>query len=236
MRPGTLYLVPVPLHEGGVDSIPEGTKAVLAGLRVLIAERAKTARHWLKALCPQVALPEVTVFELDKHRPDLVEDEWLAPALAGQDIGLMSEAGCPGVADPGARVVARAMQLGIPVQALTGPSAILLALMGSGMGGQSFAFQGYLGAKKPDLERDLRNLERSARQQGQTQVFIETPYRNAALLETALRVLMPDTRLGIAAGLGGPDALQLTRSVAAWRKTGVPALDKVPAVFLLGPP
>lgn len=236
MRPGTLYLVPVPLHEGAEQTIPESTRSVLARLRVLVAERARTARHWVKVLCPEVPLPEVTVFELDKHQPERVEDEWLAPALAGQDIGLLSEAGCPGVADPGARVVARAMALGIPIQALTGPSAILLALMGSGMSGQSFSFLGYLGAKRPDLERDLRQLERTARQQGQTQVFIETPYRNAALLETALRVLQPDTRLGLAAGLGGPDALHITRSVAAWRRSGTPALDKVPAVFLVGPP
>jgi hypothetical protein len=131
MRYGTLYLVPVPLHEDGTASIPEATKAVLAGLRVIIAERARTARHWLKVLCPQVPLPEVTVFELDKHRPDVVEDEWLAPAMSGRDIGLMSEAGCPGVADPGSRVVARAMHLGIPVQALDGPSAILLARPGT---------------------------------------------------------------------------------------------------------
>lgn len=232
--PGTLYLLPVPLHEAALDSIPPDTRAVMARLHYHIAERARTARRWIKALIPEVDLSAVTIFELDKHHPERVEAEWLAPALAGHDMGLLSEAGCPGVADPGARVVARAMQLDIPVLALTGPSALLLALMGSGMNGQSFAFQGYLPPRKPELQRELQRLERLMRQTGQTQLFIETPYRNTALLEVALQSLQPDTLLGIAAGLGGPQAYQRTLPVSRWRKTTLPHLDKIPAVFLLG--
>jgi len=233
---GTLYLIPVPLHEAATGSIPSDTLAVLARLRFILAERAKTARHWIRQLLPDAELPAYTVYELDKHRPDLIEDEWLAPLRNGQDLGLMSEAGCPGVADPGAQVVARVMRMGVPVRALVGPSALLLALMGSGLSGQSFAFQGYLGHKKPDLQRDLLHLERLVRQSGQTQLFIETPYRNAALLETALATLQPDTWLGIAAGLTGPGAWQRTLPVRDWLKAPRPTLDKVPAVFLLGRP
>lgn len=234
--PGTLYLIPVPLHEEATGSIPPDTIALLSRVRFILAERAKTARFWIRQLVPEAELPAYTVFELDKHRPDLVEDEWLEPLKRGQDLGLMSEAGCPGVADPGARVVARAMKMNIPVQALVGPSALLLALMGSGMSGQSFAFQGYLGHKKPDLQRDLQRLERLALQSGQTQLFIETPYRNEALFETALATLHPDTWLGIAAGLTGPVAWQRSLPVRAWTREPRPSLDKVPAVYLLGRP
>lgn len=232
--PGTLYLIPVPLDEGGAGTIPADTLNVLSGLKVLIAERARTARRWVKILCPEAELPLITVFELDKHNPSLVDDEWLAPALQGENIGLVSEAGCPGIADPGSLVVARAMALNIPVQALVGPSALLLALMGSGMNGQSFCFHGYLSQKKTELLLDLQRLERTVQQTGQTQLFIETPYRNNAVFETALESLKPDTMLGIAAGLTGPDALQKTLPVRTWRNQAHPTLDKVPAVFLLG--
>ncbi|MBP6185606.1 MAG: SAM-dependent methyltransferase [Saprospiraceae bacterium] len=231
---GTLYLIPVPLDESATATIPADTLRILGQLKVLIAERARTTRRWIKVLCPDADLPSITVHELDKHNRDLIDDEWLAPALTGQDIGLLSEAGCPGIADPGSRVVARAMALDIPVIALVGPSAILLALMGSGMNGQSFVFHGYLSPNKGELQKDLQRLERTVLQSGQTQLFIETPYRNKSVYETALEVLQPGTMFGIAAGLTGTDALQRTLPIHGWRKQIPPPLDKVPAVFLLG--
>jgi len=234
--PGTLYLIPVPLHEQAPDTLPPETLDVLSRLRVLIAERARTARRWIRRLAPEAELPAIIIHELDKHQPSRIDETWLAPALQGQDIGLMSEAGCPGVADPGAVVVARAMTLGIPVRALVGPSSLLLALMGSGLNGQSFAFQGYLAHKKPDLQRDLQRLERLARQTGQTQLFMETPYRNHALFDLALETLQPDTWLSVAADLTSPHAWQRSRPIREWRRSERPRLDKVPAVFLIGRP
>lgn len=233
-KSGTLYLIPTPLHEEALDSIPPVTLEVLERLDCIIAERARTARRWIKALCPVKDISIVEVFELDKHNPEQIDDGWFGPLLKGRDAGLMSEAGCPGIADPGAGVVARAMALGIPVKALPGPSSLIMALMGSGLNGQSFTFHGYLSPKSTVLAGELRRLEAEALRSGQTQLFIETPYRNEALLTTALQCLQPRTMLGIAADLGSPQAWQLTRPVAEWGKWGYPALHKIPAVFLIG--
>jgi 16S rRNA (cytidine1402-2'-O)-methyltransferase len=231
---GTLFLIPTPLHQEALDSIPPATLAVLDRLDCIIAERARTARRWIRALCPLKDIERVEVHELDKHAPETVDDAWLAPLLQGRHTGLMSEAGCPGIADPGARVVARAMALGIPVQALPGPSSLIQALMGSGLNGQSFAFHGYLPPQATALAAQLRRIEMEALRHGQTQIFIETPYRNESLLQTALLSLQPQTLLAVAANLGSPQAWHLTRSVADWRSAALPALHKIPAVFLIG--
>ncbi|MEZ5030470.1 MAG: SAM-dependent methyltransferase [Saprospiraceae bacterium] len=229
-------MIPVPLTpEGtGVGTIPADTVDVIRTVRVILAERARTARRWIKAICPDVDLSEYAVFELDKHHRHRIEDEWFAGALAGQPMGMMSEAGCPGVADPGARVVSRARDLGIPVQALVGPNSLILALMGSGLNGQSFAFQGYLSPRKPAVVDDLKRLEKLAKSTKQSQIFMETPYRNDVLLATALEVLEPDTWLAIASNLTAPDGWQETRTVKGWSKGERPVLGKVPSVFILG--
>ncbi|WP_287369757.1 SAM-dependent methyltransferase, partial [Thauera sp.] len=157
----------------------------------------------------------------------------LAPALEGRDIGLMSDAGCPAVADPGARLVARAHALGIRVAPLVGPSSILLGLMGSGLNGQSFAFHGYLPVNEAERDTALRALEDESRKLGRTQIFIETPYRNERMFDALLKTLKPETRLCVACDLSTANELLQTRSVRDWKKAERPALAKRPSLFLL---
>lgn len=232
--PGTLYLIPVPLHPEGLDTIPEEVIRTIYALDVMIAERAKTARRWIKALCPDKDLASLTIFEIDKHQPNKIEDEWLETAIAGGGVGMLSEAGCPGVADPGSLLVARAHALGLRVKALTGPSSIVLALMGSGFNGQSFAFKGYLSAQTQQRQADLRHLEQMVKKSGQTQIFIETPYRNETLFQSALESLHPQTLFSVALNLGGPESWQMTAKVEAWKTIQRPSFEKIPAIFLIG--
>ncbi len=233
MKKGKLYLIPAPLGEtNAAHTVPPYVVSILQELNVLIAERAKTARHFIKILCPGKSL-DITIHELNEHTPPADVQHFLEAAIGGQDIGLMSEAGAPGVADPGATVVWMAHQQGIEVVPLVGPSAILLALMASGMNGQSFCFHGYLSPKRPDLEKDLKRLENLAIRLDQTQIFIETPYRNGGMIETALRVLTPSTRLCIAADLTLPTEWVRTATIQQWRAMELPALHKRPVVFLL---
>ncbi len=233
---GKLLLIPVPLGEGGLGAIPPEAIAAVHHLEVFIVEKAKTARHFIKATQAPKPLPELTLHEL--HEP-LSEADLLAmlqPALQGQDIGLMSEAGCPGIADPGAAVVRVAHRLGIEVVPLAGPSSIVLALMASGMNGQSFCFHGYLPAKRPELERALQRLEQQALRTHQTQIFIETPYRNGQVIEAALKVLAHSTYFGVACNLSLPGQYVRSRPTAEWRQLPPPDLHKQPAVFLIGSP
>lgn len=232
-RIGKLYLIPAPLGEEAVHTLPAYVVDILHQLHYFIAERAKTARHFIKRTDPVKAFDELTFFELNKRtRPEELPG-FLAPALAGHDVGLLSEAGCPGVADPGARIVAMAHREGIAVVPLVGPSSILLALMASGMNGQNFCFHGYLSPKRPHLAKDLRRLEQLSIRYRQTQILIETPYRNQQLIETALQVLSPATRFGIAADLTLPTEYIRTRSVQEWREAPPADLHKRPAIFLL---
>lgn len=232
--PGQLFLIPSSLGDNTTHTIPMHTQAVTHELRHFIAERAKTARHFLKALGTPVPFGEMTFFELNKKTAPEEVAAFLQPALEGHDIGLLSEAGCPGVADPGALAVAAAHRLGIAVVPLVGPSSILLSLMASGLNGQSFAFQGYLGVKKPDRIRDLKRLESLALRHDQTQLFIETPYRNMAMIEDALQALSPATRFCIAANLTLPNEYIQTHTVQEWHNRTIPDLHKQPAIFLIG--
>jgi 16S rRNA (cytidine1402-2'-O)-methyltransferase len=249
--PGTLYLVPAPLDFGCTPAVPldevmpAGTLRVAARLRHWICENAKTTRAYLKRvgeLQPLAApLQELAITELPREvhkkgdhaagghdaRP------LLAAAVQGHDIGLVSEAGMPAVADPGASVVRAAHALGIPVVPLVGPVSLLLALAASGLGGQDFAFVGYLPQQPGPRAQRIRELEQLARRSGQTQLCIETPYRNAALWQALLETLQPATRLAVAAGLTLPQGGVRSRTVAQWRQQPAPALD-LPAVFLLG--
>lgn len=235
MQPtGKLYLIPVPLGENVPHTIPAYVKECLWELDYFIVERAKTARYFIKAAQHPRPLPELEMVELSEHTKEAEYRSFLAPALTGRNIGLMSEAGCPGVADPGAAVVELAHQQGIQVVPLVGPSSILLALMGSGMNGQKFCFQGYLSAKKQDLGQQLKRLEQLAQKEQSTQIFIEAPYRNQQIVEAALKNLAPQTRFCIAVDLTLPSESILTRKIEAWKRNPPKDLHKRPAIFLLG--
>ncbi len=232
-KKGRLLLIPTPLGQGSMHTIPPYVLEQLSGIQVFIAERAKTARHFIKAALPEKDLPSLEIFELNKRTLPEELTEFLLPAEKGEDIGLMSEAGCPGVADPGAEIVRLAHQKGIQVVPLVGPSSILLALMASGMNGQGFAFQGYLPAKKLELAKALKKLEQVSGKLKQTQIFIETPYRNHGLIEVALASLKSSTRLCIAAELTLSTEFILTKTIGQWKKATIPDLHKKPVIFLL---
>ena len=232
MKKGKLYLIPTTLGEDAIQTIPPYVVEIIQEVEEYIAERAKTARRFLKEANINKPLNEITVHELDKHNPTNYLSEFLENALTGTDIGLLSEAGCPGVADPGAEVVALAHKKGIEVVPLVGPSSILLALMASGMNGQMFTFHGYLPPKTPDRNRSLKKLEQLAPRT--TTIFIETPYRNQQMIETILKTLQPHSRLCIAADLTLESEYVITKTVAEWRKTNIPNLHKRPAIFLIG--
>lgn len=230
---GKIWLIPTPLGDDALHTIPHYVVEVVRPLQFFVAEKAKTARHFIKKILPELPLCTLRIEELHEQTPPTEVSKLLAPLLAGCDLGLMSEAGCPAVADPGATLVALAHQKGIEVMPLVGPNAILLALMGSGMNGQNFAFVGYLSAKRNELEKDLRRLELQARKFKQTQIFIETPYRTQNLVEAALQVLSPETRFCIAADLTTPPQYLVTKSISEWRKQP-PTLQKRTAIFLIG--
>ncbi len=233
-KPGILFLVPTPLGEDTLAGIsPELLETVFA-LDYFIVERGKTARRFLKAIQFPRPLQSLVFEELNEHTPNAALEGLLAPVLAGRDAGLMSEAGCPAVADPGGPLVLLAHRMGIEVRPLVGPSSILLALMGSGLNGQRFCFHGYLTAKKTDLGRQIRLLEAQSAKERQTQIFIETPYRSQAMLEMLIRTLSPGTLLSVSAGLTLPSQYIRTQTVATWKTLHpLPDLNKQPAVFLI---
>ncbi len=230
----TLYLVPNLL--GSVPPqhvLPERTIAVARGLSHWIVETAKPARAFLKALDLPRPIAECWIREIGETPEAAHLAALLAPARDGHDLGLVSDAGCPGVADPGALVVAAAHAAGLAVVPLVGPSALLLALMASGMNGQRFAFHGYLPADEGGRAAALKRLEAESRAQHCTQLFIETPYRNVALLATAASVLSPATRLCVAVDLTLPTESVISQPVRAWRGQDATAYAKRPAIFLL---
>ena len=232
-KKGKLYLIPAPLGTEGLDAISKDVFDRIHALRFFIAERAKTARHYIKSTDPPYPISELTIFELNKFTEPSELPSFLTPLHKGNDLGLISEAGCPGVADPGARIVQLAHEQDIEVMPMVGPSSLLLALMASGMNGQQFCFHGYLSPKRPDLQKELRKLEQLSARFKQTQLFIETPYRNGAIIETVLKNLKPQTQFCIAANLTLPNQYVKTLSIGAWRKTKIPDLHKQPAVFLI---
>jgi 16S rRNA (cytidine1402-2'-O)-methyltransferase len=231
---GALYLIPSALGEiSWTGYLPPDTREVTCGLRHFIAENAKTARAELKRLGHPLPLREIVIEQLPERLGDADIERLLSPLLAGQDVGLMSEAGCPAIADPGALLVRRAHALDIAVRPLVGPSSLLLALMASGLDGQRFAFHGYLPAREPERSRRIAELERESAKHRQTQIFIETPYRNDALLSALLTVCRPDTHLCVAVDLTLATQSIINRKIAAWRRQPPPEIDRRPAVFLL---
>lgn len=231
---GTLFLVPVSLGECGWTSfLPADVQQCAARLQHFVVENARAARAHLKQIDFPGVLRDTDIRELPDKASNAVLDALLAPALEGRDIGLMSDAGCPAVADPGARLVARAHALGIRVAPMVGPSSILLGLMGSGLNGQSFAFHGYLPVQEGERDTSLRGLEDDSRRLGRTQIFIETPYRNDRMLDALLKICSPETRLCIACDLSTANEYLVTRTIGAWRKAERPCIAKRPALFLL---
>lgn len=230
----SLYLIPVPLGPVSPDAcLPPDTLAVARRLEYFVVERAKTARAHLKAMGHPQPIQALQIDELNEHTPASAIPALLAPLKAGHDVGLLSEAGCPAVADPGAALVLAAHRENIPVVPLIGPSSILLALMASGLGGQRFAFHGYLPAKEPERGHKIRELEHAARRDRATQLFIETPYRSATLLDALAATLAPDTLISIGADLSLPGQLTRTRNAKAWRGQADAVKDRL-VVFGIG--
>lgn len=226
---GKLYLIPVGLGgENDGSLLPEATRDVARRLRTFVVENPRSARRFLQAIGHPLPLRQIDMHVLDEHTQDV--EPLLQVLASGTDCGLMSEAGCPAVADPGAALVRRAHAAGVTVVPLVGPSSILLALMASGLDGQHFVFHGYVPADPAGRARRLKEIEAQAA--GATQIFIETPYRNTALLRSLLDECRGDTLLCIAADLTLPTASVATRAIGEWKKKP-PDLDRRPAVFLL---
>lgn len=230
-HPGKLYLLPVPISEdNAANFIPEYNFTLIRGLKKFIAEDAKTARRFLKWFgYPKIEDAEIIL--LNEHTKAGEISDFIKPLLQGENVGLMSDAGCPGIADPGAEVVKLAHQKSIPVIPLAGPSSIVLSIMASGFNGQNFAFVGYLPIEKPDKIKRLKELEQLVFKYNQAQFFIETPYRNEQLFETLLTSLSPQTMVFIGVDITSPNQVVISKPVAVWKKSGKPAIHKIPVVF-----
>ena len=234
MSAGTLYLIPVPLGPSVLsDVLPAPVLERVRMLDTYVAEHAKSARAFLKAANHPLPLQQIAISELNEHTRDADVAALLAPLRAGKDAGLISEAGCPAVADPGANLVALAQKEGIRVVPLIGPSSLLLALMASGLSGQNFAFHGYLPAKEDERRKRLKSLENESRQEKRTQLFIETPYRNRQMFDAVVSSCSPQTRLCVATDLSLPSESVRTKNIDDWRKNEAPDIDRRPTVFLL---
>lgn len=232
--PGALWLLPVALGDAAWETfLPPASREAACRLDHFVVENARTARAELKRLGHPRPLRELQIEQLPEQLAAADIDRLLSPLHAGHDLGLMSEAGCPAVADPGALLVRRAHELGIVVKPLVGPSSLLLGLMASGLDGQRFAFHGYLPTREPERSRRIAELEAESARQKQTQLFIETPYRNTALYDALLKSCRPATRLCLATDLGLPTENIATRRIADWRKVQAPVIDKRPTVFLM---
>ncbi|MCQ2276369.1 MAG: SAM-dependent methyltransferase [Bacteroidales bacterium] len=238
MATGKLYLIPTPIGEGGFSNFfPAFNAEVINTIDYYIVEELRTARRFLRYAGINKKIDELEFFELNEHTQGVELNEYLKPCLEGKNVGLMSEAGVPCVADPGNVAVAKAHQLDIEVVPLIGPSSIILSLMGSGLNGQNFTFHGYLPVEPYDREKKLKAIEAYAVKTGQTQIFIETPYRNRRMVGSICKVCQPATRLCIAAGLTTEQQFLKTQSVSKWRKyfdDERNLMDKRPCIFLIG--
>uniref|UniRef100_UPI003216961F SAM-dependent methyltransferase n=1 Tax=uncultured Draconibacterium sp. TaxID=1573823 RepID=UPI003216961F len=230
----TLYLVPNVLAEGDWQNVmPAQVHSILTETRHFIVENIRTARRFMKQVNREINIDECTFYEINKRTKAQDLPRFLKPLAEGKDIAVISEAGCPGVADPGADVVRIAHQKGFKVVPVVGPSSILLALMASGLNGQNFAFKGYLPVKPNERIKEIAALEKRIRSEKQTQIFIETPYRNNQLIADLLKACSPSTLLCIAANITGEDEFIVTKTIKDW-KSKVPDLHKQPVIFLLG--
>jgi len=230
---GHLYLIPTTLGDNEpLEVLPISVKKVIEQINVYIVENEKTARHFIKKISSGKSQSSLKLFLLNKYTDASLIPEFLEPCIHGIQVGLLSEAGCPGIADPGAEVVKMAHQKNIKVVPLVGPSSILLALMSSGMNGQSFAFNGYLPIEKDDRKRELKRLERFSFEHNQTQIFNETTYRNNKMLEDLCNTLEPNTLICVACDITLSTEFIKTQTANAWKKNMVD-LHKRPAIFII---
>ena len=230
-----LYLIPVTLGETPVSQVlPAYNHDVILGIRHFIVENVRSARRFLRMLDHEFPIDDSTFYEMGKHAQADQFASYLKPLQQGQPVGVISEAGCPAVADPGAEVVAMAQHKGFRVIPLVGPSSMIMAVMASGLNGQSFAFNGYLPVDEADRAKKLKALESRAWNESQTQLLIETPYRNRKMFDTILRTLRPQTRLCVAAGITTSDEYIRTHTIQEWKRIQLPDLSKIPAIFLIG--
>jgi 16S rRNA (cytidine1402-2'-O)-methyltransferase len=233
-EPGVLYLVPNTLGDNEpLEVLPLSVKKTVIELEEFIVENEKTARRFLKKIGLKAPQEKITIHILNKYTEEAERDRFLDGLLTGRDIGLISEAGMPAIADPGSDIVKMAHEQGFQVVPLVGPSSILLGLTASGMNGQNFAFVGYLPIDKADRKKRIKSLERRSREEKQTQIFIETPYRNHKLIDDLLSHLAPTTRLCLAANLTVLGEFVQTHPVKDWRRLGIPDLHKIPCIFLI---
>lgn len=233
----TLYLIPCPISDDTAvaDVTPAANQAIIDSLDYFIVENTRSARRFLSKSGYAKAIDEATFVELNEHTTSPTEiARMIEPLKAGRSVGVISEAGVPAVADPGQAVVELCHKHNIRVVPLVGPSSILMAVMASGLSGQSFAFNGYLPIKEPERSKTIKRLESRARTEHQSQLFIEAPYRNVKLLEQMLKSLNPDTRLCIACDITAKNEYICTQTVAQWRKSTMPDIQKRPAIFIIG--
>ena len=229
-----LYLIPNVLSDNNwQEMLPAKIYKILTETRFYIVENIRTARRFLKKVNKEIDIDNLTFFELNKFTEDKDLPKFLKPVEEGMDAAVISEAGCPGVADPGAEIVKLAHEKNLQVVPVTGPSSITLSLMASGFNGQNFAFNGYLPVKPNERSRAIAKLEKEVNNSGQTQLFIETPYRNNQLLKDIIKTCSPSTLLCVAANLTSENEFIRTRTVGEWKKN-VPDLHKQPAIFLIG--
>ncbi len=231
---GTLYLIPVTLGEDNITQVlPPDVVSIAQGLDNFVVESEKSARHFLSTIKTIKPVRELSLNLLNEHTEQKDVAALLAPLLAGKDLGLMSDAGCPGVADPGAKLIELAHQKGIRVVPFVGPSSILLSLMASGLNGQQFAFLGYLPVDKTQRNKKLKEIEKRSLTHKETQLFIETPYRNQHMLEAIVSICQPNTRLCVACDISLTTELITSKTIATWKKSPLPDLHKRPTIFLL---
>lgn len=234
MKSGTLYLIPCPIVEHKNDSIPEETKETAYGITHFIVERERTARRWLRSIDHPTAIDDMTLLEMDKNDNHQDLTSLLSKLKSGVDIGVISEAGCPCIADPGHRAVSYAHKHGYAVSPLVGPNSILMALMASGFSGQSFTFHGYLPSKKPELAKKLKSIESDLQRTGYTQLFMEAPYRNGFMIESVAQTLSGNLKLCVACDINDKTQEIKTLSLQVWKKQDLKKYHKRPAIFVLG--
>jgi len=227
----TIYLVPTVLAESAVQTIPPYVIDAVKDCQVIFAENERTARRFLKTICKEIVIDNYEWFTIHKAEREML-NTFKQKVAAGKNIAIISEAGCPGIADPGQILVAAAQEMEATIKPLVGPSSILLALMASGMNGQQFEFAGYLPIDNLERNKAITALEVASQRKNSTQVFIETPYRNNQLLETLLKTCKPSTKLCIAAELTGPGEFIKTKTIADWKKEKTD-FHKKPVIFLL---
>jgi 16S rRNA (cytidine1402-2'-O)-methyltransferase len=233
MKKGKLYLIPAPLSDSGVnDYIPAKVRDTVNSLKHFVVEDLRTSRRYISKLKTDTPIDELNFALLNEHTDIKAIAALLNPVLQGYDLGLLSDAGMPCIADPGEELVRTAHSRGITVVPLVGPSSIFLALAASGLSGEKFSFEGYLPAKTPDLIKTLRRLEQQSRQENQSKIFIETPYRSAKIFETILNVCSSGTFVCVACNITAADEFIQTRQVGEWKKN-IPELNKKPCIFIL---